>query len=85
MTRRGKKGSKSRGVSIFSGGGEGEITPQGKLVNTESIILRVLSISLRNVCCGHQPVHPRLLYPNSCGYHVDSMPVFKQRRNWAQT
>ena len=69
----------------FSGGGEGETTPQSKVVNTELIILRVLWISLRNVHRSHQPVHPRLLYPNLCGYHVDSTPVIKQRTNWAQT
>ena len=79
------KPSKTRGVSILVGGGEGKITPHGKVVNIESIILRVLSISLRNVRRSHQPVHPRLLYPKSCGYRVDSTPVFKQRRNSAGT
>ena len=67
------------------GGGEGKITPHGKVVNIESIVLRVLSISLRNVRRSHQPVHLRLLYPKSYGYRVDSTPVFKQRRNSART
>ena len=80
-----KKPSKTRGVSILVGGGEGKITPHGKVVNKASIVLRVLSISLRNVRRSHQPVHPRLLYPKSCGYRVDSTPVFKQRRNLAGT
>ena len=81
-----KKPSETRGVSILvEWGGEGKITPHGKVVNIESIILRVLSISLRNVRRSHQPVHPRLLYPKSCGYRVDSTPVFKQRRNSAGT